>query len=97
MSDFPLAQFIAFVESKPADEEYDYDDCRVCALTQFAESLGGSGWYSFMTLNEEEIHYPREVQYMAVAGYKDAFIPVVGGDDHLPRTFGALAERLRAL
>lgn len=95
MSNFPLAQFIAFVESKPADEEYDYTNCSVCALTQFAESLGGSGWYSHMKLNEEEIHYPREVQYRAVAGYKNA---IPGGDnDYLPRTFGALAERLRAL
>ena len=34
------AAFVAFLDSKPADEKFNYFDCDNCAIGQFAKSRG---------------------------------------------------------
>jgi hypothetical protein len=34
--------FVAFLDSKPADEKFNYFDCENCAIGQFAKSKGYS-------------------------------------------------------
>lgn len=40
MTDFTIAEFLAFCRSKPADEEYCFVNARACAIAQFGEATG---------------------------------------------------------
>ena len=87
MSDkaFDLEEFKRFVESKPADEEYNsWDGCQ-CALGQF-----GFKYVADTTAHQYGI--PRSVYDAAVKEPRIGLLPKKGYF-----TFGALRERLEAL
>ena len=81
MSDnLTLSAFAEFCESKPADEEYDYGDWRACACAQYARHCGKE--YRVAAAIEYGNFWQRAEYY--AAGINE------------PRTFGALASRLRS-
>lgn len=84
---FALDKLLAFAESKPADEAYDFYDHRRCAIMQWVRAtspvasyrdghidLPGDGWVS-----------PHGHHYRTTHGVAMAY----------PHTFGAFAVRLR--
>ena len=80
-SDFPLAEFLEFARSKPADERFDYTDSSVCALTQFGRATGREH------LTE---HSGSALLFGELPALNDALAAK-------PETFGALVTRLEAL
>ena len=83
MSDnLTLSAFAEFCESKPADESYYYDDVTRCACGQYASAIGEPRFF-----------------YKAI-GFNTPQDPFWDKADRLacyfPRTFGALATRLRS-
>ena len=66
-----LEDFIAWLETKPKDEEYDWGDSRICPCGQYARSIGLDDWPSEMNarnraeactwyqFNELAYQYPR--------------------------------------
>lgn len=77
-------KFLAFAESKPADERYAPGDISTCALAQFAKSYGATftGAIAY-NMDHRSFGYPEK-------SYKAA-IP----DTYTTYTWGAVAQRLR--
>ncbi len=44
-----IEDFIAWLETKPVNEEYDWGDDQVCPCGQYAESIGLKHWPSQMS------------------------------------------------
>lgn len=81
--DFSLNEFLAWVRTKPADEEYDFFDVAHCAVAQFGEATGRQLLIGVPYL--ENVIGPE---------CHDAVMGDVVGHDW---SFGALAKRLEAL
>jgi len=87
---FDLEAFIAFVASKPADEEYDYCDNQGCPIFQFliasgeaVNSVGPTRWH-------DEDGIAHDIPGGALGPLGDALVTD-------PKTFGALRARLASL
>ncbi len=80
-----LLQFIGWLSTKPANEEYEYMDARMCACAQFARFMGQSDG----VINREWEWVERaSLEPLARGGWIED-----GGWGR--RTFGALLERAR--
>ena len=78
-----LRSFIAFLESKPADETYKYYDPQNCALGQFMGAHGFRGSDRYIDLGIDGYLEDWQLAFRAIVGQK-------------PLTFGAALERARA-
>lgn len=93
---FALEKFLAFVESKPAEEEYDYLDCDACAIGQYIRTLGGHA----EEVGDDGMFFVLDGEHYCAIGLDDGPIASLNelvNDPHPgAETFGALAERVRA-
>ena len=89
---FALEKLLAFAESKPKKERYNYYDCSSCALAQFVLASGGRFVLSPTTW--EGTYEIAGCKYGASDGQSigPAFRLAIKGR----KNFGALAARLRA-
>lgn len=102
-ADFTIAEFLAWVRTKPADERYEYPNRGGCALCQFLSGTGRAerptvdmysidveGGWSDGSLPKQP--YPRELEpALSGADFGDIF------GDEKSWTFGALVTRLEKL
>jgi hypothetical protein len=79
--DFTVAEFLAWVRTKPADEEYDYYSACGCALGQFCGVTGRNWFGDYAAFNARNVF---EV------AYREQLVAE-------PQTFGALASRLETI
>ena len=80
-----MQQFEEFARSKPADEKYEYQNPKECAVAQFAKSLGMDDQY-YGLFDEKKIINP-EPDYI--------FVEAEIYSATQPHTFGALAVRIK--
>jgi hypothetical protein len=79
-ADFTIADVLAWARTKPADEAYDYFNCRECALAQFSRHIGlptfnprRSEMEQYKNLGEHLIAEPKT--FGALAGRLAALLP----------------------
>jgi hypothetical protein len=88
--DFTVAEFLAWVRTKPADEEYDYGAPHDCAICQFLKATARTapnaviGMVYWVDVNGDARRIPFSVDKAADNGGQDW-------------TFGALAKRLETI
>ena len=89
-TDFTISDVLAWARTKPADERYDYENPRNCALCQFLRETGrcdapavssGYGWGEASAPMRSRRQYPSELES-----------PLSRSD-----TFGGLVKRLEAI
>ena len=81
-----MHKFEEFCQSKPIDEAYVYMDGTMCAVAQFAKSVGMEQEYYGTSGEEKFIINPEK-------GYPFVEAEIYAATK--PHTFGALAERIK--
>lgn len=79
-----LSEFIAWLETKPADERYRYTRPDQCAVAQFLQSKG-------LSESESKVSIPRSDPW-AEAHWLDQIVCFTGSE----ATFGAALQRAKA-
>lgn len=82
-----LEAFADWCEKQPADKEYNFNNCRTCAVAQYANSLGLPNPYDFPKSGRVS-----EIPVIASKFWSRANQAAFEEN----RTFSALASRLRA-
>jgi hypothetical protein len=90
MADFPIAEFAAWVRTKPAGEEYNFCDARSCAVAQFGIETGRKELVGVSSLSHAGYE---ELELLVNAGF---YNPRTGKEWDFEEKFGALAERIEA-
>jgi hypothetical protein len=87
MSDFTIADVLAWARTKPADERYDFTDCNGCAVARFGRETG----------REYLIGLSANQMIAISADLEQAVNPGARFLHCMDLTYGALVIRLEAL
>lgn len=92
-----VPNFLAFVQSKPAEEAFAYEDGRNCAVAQFLKSEGVPfAWVGGFSVSLTE----EQRRTMLIYGFKGPVIPQEIQDSMMmgeASTFGTVAKNLAKL